>query len=140
MFLLFSLVLFSNCVSVKPIYNSDEQAKAERAVSEIHKLYNEQNFDELYNHLDEETRLNIPKDTILTGIKQTFEKWGKIQSANLSQAKVIPSTQIQVRMIYNIKYEKGDGQEWYIAVIRGDKAYIVQVRNFEGFDKGESGK
>ena len=60
--------------------------------------------------------------------KQTYEKWGKVQSASLSLAKVLPSP-LQVRMEYKVKYEKGDGLEWFIWNTQGDEALLLQYRN-----------
>ena len=130
-----------SCLSVKPIYNADEQAKAERSVAEFHKLYNEQNLEELYNLFDGEARQSMNKDEVLANMKQGFEKTGKIQSANLSEAKIIPSPPIQVRMIYNVKSEKGgDFQEWFVWVNRDDKAHLLQIQTFPGTDKPEGKK
>ena len=50
--LLWAICLGAGCVSVKPIYNDREQAKAERAVAAFHKLHNEGNYEGLYNLLD----------------------------------------------------------------------------------------
>ena len=120
-------------MSVKPIYNDREQAKAERAVTTFHRLYNEKNYEGLYGLLDEQARQAVNKDEFLAVAKQTYEKWGKVQSASLSQAKVFPSP-LQVRMIYNIKFEKGDAQEWFIWNTQGEEARLIQYRNAPGFD------
>ena len=42
----------SGCVSIKPIYNSDEQALAEKGVSKLHRLYNDQEFAGIYELFD----------------------------------------------------------------------------------------
>jgi hypothetical protein len=127
------LCLVVGCVSVKPVYNDKEQAKAEHAVAEFHKLHNEGNYEGLYNLLDAQARQAVNKDEFVAAAKQTYEKWGKVRSASLSQAKVFPSP-LQVRMIYNVKYEKGDGQEWFIWNTQGDNARLLQYRNAPGFD------
>ena len=137
-FLVFAVLLTANCISVKPIYNADEQAKAERSVAEFNRLYNEQNLEELYNMFDTEARQSMNKDEVLNNMKQSFEKTGKIQSAKLSEAKIFPSPPIQVRMIYNVQSEKGgDFQEWFIWVNRDDKARLLQIQTFPGTDKPE---
>ena len=137
-FAVFALVFTVGCLSVKPIYNADEQAKAERSVAELTKLYNEQKLEELYNLFDEEARQSMNKDEVLTNMKQSFEKTGKIQSAKLSEAKIFPSPPIQVRMIYNVTSEKGgDFQEWFVWVNREDKARLLQIQTFPGTDKPE---
>lgn len=140
-FAFFALVFTVGCLSVKPIYNADEQAKAERSVTEFNRLYNEQNLEELYNMFDEEARQTMNKDKVLTNMKKSFEKTGKILNAKLSEAKVFPSPPIQVRMIYNVTSEKGgDFQEWFIWVNRDDKARLLQIQTFLGSDKPEEKK
>src|ERR1044071_1281890 len=134
-----ALCLAAGCMSVKPIYNDKEQAKAERAVAEFHRLHNEENYEGLYNLLDVQARQAVDKAEFVSVAKQTYEKWGKVQSVSLSQAKVFPSP-LQVRMIYNVKYEKGDGQEWFIWNTQGGDARLLQYRNSPGFDTPDAQK
>jgi hypothetical protein len=135
-----ALSLACGCISVKPIYNDKEQAKAERAVAEFHKLHNEGKYEELYKLFDEEAQRSMKKDDVLLTARQTFDKWGKVQSASLNQAKVFPTPVIQVRMIYHVKFEKGDAQEWFTWAIRGDEARLIQYQNFPGFGTSDSKK
>jgi hypothetical protein len=128
------LSMVSGCVSVRPIYNDREQAKAERAVAEFHKLHNENKFEELYELFDEQARRAVNKDEVIDTAKQTYEKWGKVQRASLSLVKVFPSPTVQVRMIYNVKFEKGEAQEWFIWNTQGEVARLLQYRNSPGFD------
>jgi len=37
-------------------------------------------------------------------------------------------------MIYNVEFEKGAAQEWFIWNIHGDSARLIQYRNAPGFD------
>jgi len=137
--LIFLSCLAAGCVSVKPIYNDKEQAKAERAVAVFHKLHNEGNYEGLYDLLDAQARQAVNKDEFVSAAKQTYEQWGKVQSATLSQVKVFPSP-LQVRMIYNVKYEKGAGQEWFIWDTQGDDARLLQYRNYPGSDTPDAQK
>lgn len=137
-FVIFAVLLTVNCFSFKAGYNADEQAQAERGVKEVNRLYNEQNFEGIYNLFSKEAQQNINKDNFLTSIKQGFAELGKIQSASLSQAKVIPSTPVEVRMVYNVKFEKGDFQQWFVWVNRGDKAELINIQTFPGFDNPNS--
>jgi len=132
--LVFTLTLGACFASVKPIYYDKEQAKAERAVTQFHKLHNEGRVEEIYALLDDATRAGMTKDQFFVAAKQTFDEWGKVQSASLSEAKVFPSTPIQVKMIYNAKFEKGDGQEWFIWNIQGEDARLFQYQTKPGFD------
>lgn len=128
----------SGCVSVKPIYNSDEQSLAERGVTKLHRLYNDEDFDGLFDLFDVEAQQSMNRDEVIESMRQSFEKTGKIRNAKLSQAKVFPSSPIQVRMIYNIEPERGGPyQEWFIWVNRDGETSLLQVQTFPGHDSGE---
>lgn len=124
--------------SAKPLYNDVEQAKADRMVSEFHKLYNESRFDEIYGLLDESVKPAVDREQFVLGLKQVFEKSGRVRSATVSEAKVFPNSPVQVRAIYNVNFEKRPGQEWFICNIRGEQARLVEYRAGEGFDQPRS--
>jgi hypothetical protein len=129
----------SSCLaSIKPIYNAKEQAKAERAVEQLHRLRTEGRFDEIYALLDDAPRANLSKDQFTVVEKQAFEQWGKVERATLSEAKVLPNSPLQVRMIYNVKFEKGEGQEWIIWNIYGEEARLFVYQIKPGFDIPDS--
>ena len=139
-FLLLAASLASCSATLRPIYNSDEQAKAEKAAAQLHQFYNEGRSEEIYALLDDEFRSSMTKDAFVTAARQAAEKWGKVQSASLSEAKVFPSSPIQVRMIYNVKFEKGDGQEWLIWNVHGKDVRLLQYQIKPGFDKRDDAK
>jgi hypothetical protein len=131
-----SAVLMAGCsFNVKPIYNDKEQARAERAVVDLHKLQNERKFEDIYARLDDKTRGAITKDQFMMAANQAFETWGKLQSTSLTQAKVFPASPIQVKMLYNSKFEKGDAQEWLTWNIYGDDVRLFEYRTTPGWDK-----
>lgn len=75
------------------------------------------------------------KEEFSTALQQTFAKWGKVRESKLSEAKVFFENPVQVRSIYNIAYEKGQGQEWFITNIRGEDVRLVEYTNAEGSDR-----
>jgi hypothetical protein len=126
----------SACItSVKTINNNNEQAKADRLVIRFHELYNASRFDEIYGLLDDSVRQSVNKEAFLAALQQTATKWGKVRDSKLSEGKVFPGNPVQVRAIYNVTYEKGQGQEWFTTLVRGDEARLVQYTNAEGSDR-----
>jgi hypothetical protein len=136
--LVFTLTLGACVATVKPIYYKSEQAKAESAVDHFHKLHNDGRFEEIYALLDDATRAAITKDQFFVAAKQTFDEWGKVLGASLSEAKVFPSSPIQVKMIYNVRFEKGDGQEWFTWNIQGKDVRLFQYQTKPGLDRPSS--
>src|SRR5688500_13364204 len=139
-FSIFLTILNISCLSIKPIYNADEQTKAEQGVNEYHIFYNEKNFEGMYNLFSPEAKEATNKDNFIRMMKEGFEKFGKIQSATLSEAKVLPGSPIQVRMIYNVKFASDEAQEWFVWVNRDNKSQLLQMQSFPGQDKPESRK
>jgi hypothetical protein len=139
--LLISTLPLGACfASIKPIYYAKEQAKAERAVDTFHRLHNEGRFQEIYILFDDATRAGISEEQFLSAAKKMFDECGKVRSATLSEAKVFPGTPLQVRMIYNVKFEKVDAQEWIIWNIRGDDVRLFHQEIKPGFDTPPNSK
>ena len=120
--------------SVKTLDKDKEQAKADRMVMRFHELYNASRFEDIYNLLDDSVRPSVNKELFLASLEEAFAKFGKVLDSKLSEAKVFLGNPIQVRAIYNVNYEKGQGQEWFISHISGDEARLVHYTNAEGVD------
>jgi hypothetical protein len=131
---LITVALLAGCTfNLKPIYNDNEQAKAEAAVTQFHNLHNERRFDEIYARLDKQ--VSQAKADFTAASTETFSQWGKFQTARLDQAKVFPSNPIQVKMLYNSTFEKGNAQEWFTWNIYGDDVRLFEYRVTPGWDK-----
>lgn len=125
----------SGCItSVRTINNDNEQAKADRLMVRFHELYNASKFEEIYGLLDDSVRPSVNKEAYVSALQEVAAKWGKVRDSKLSEGKVFPNRPIQVRAIYNVNYEKGQGQEWFTVNIRGEDARLVEYTNAEGFD------
>jgi len=120
--------------SVKTINNSNEQAKADRLMVRFHELYNASRFEDIYGLLDDSARQSVNKEAFVSSLQDVAAKWGKVRDSKLSEGKVYPGNPVQVRAIYNVTYEKGQGQGWFTTNIRGEDARLVEYTNAEGFD------
>jgi hypothetical protein len=133
--ILISAICSACITSVRTGNKEADQAKADRLVIRFHELYNESRFEEIYGLLDDSVRQSVNKEAFLSGLQQTSAKWGKVRDSKLSEGKVFIGSPVQVRAIYNVTYEKGQGQEWFITIIRGDNARLAQYTNAEGSDR-----
>ena len=118
----------SACItSVRTINNANEQAKADRLMVRFHELYNASKFDDIYGLLDDSVRQAVNKEVFVSSLQQVTGKWGKVRDSKLSEAKVFPGNPIQVRTIYNVTYEKGQSQEWFVtrAPAAGEKLFVA---------------
>ncbi len=135
----FAILILAICpacfTSVKTVNKDTEQAKADRFVARFHELYNGSKFEEIFSLLDDPVRATENKEAFLSALQQTSAKWGKVRDSKLSEGKVIMGNIVQVRAIYNVTYEKGQGQEWFVMLIRGDGPHLIQYTNAEGSDR-----
>ena len=72
------------------------------------------------------------KEVAVSAMQQTVERWGNEQASSMAVAKVFPGPPIQVRMIYNTTYEKGNAQEWFIWTSDGKQSSLLQYQIFPG--------
>jgi multidrug efflux pump subunit AcrA (membrane-fusion protein) len=129
------VLLLAGCTfNVKPIYNDKEQAKADAAVVRFHSLHNDRKFDDIYARLDDRVRAAQTREQFMTAANQTFDTLGQVRNSTLVQAKVFPSNPIQIKMLYNSKFEKGDAQEWFTWNIYGDDVRLFEYKTTPGWD------
>ena len=73
------------------------------------------------------------KEKAVTAMQETVERWGKEQSSQMVFAKLFPGPPVQVRMIYNTTYEKGNAQERFIWTSDGKQATLLQYQVVPGW-------
>jgi len=127
------VALASCCISVRPIYNEKEQALAQIAVDQFHERYNRRDYDGLYAMMAQSTQQVQSKENAVTAMQETVERWGKQQSSQMAFAKLFPGPPVQVRMIYNTTYEKGNAQERFIWTSDGKQAAFIQYQVIPGW-------
>src|SRR5262249_11632198 len=131
-YIVLGLTAVASC-SIRAVYYDQEQALAQMGVDQLHDCYNRKDYEALYSLMSENALHGQSKDAILTAMQATVEKWGREESSSMVFAKVYPGAPIQVRMIYNTTYEKGQAQEWFIWKTDGNRASLLQYQIFPGW-------
>ena len=106
---------------------------AQIAVEQFHERYNRRDYDGLYAMMAKATQRVQPKETAVSAMQETVERWGNEQSSSLAIAKVLPGPPVQVRMIYNTTYEKGNAQERFIWTSDGKQSALIQYQVIPGW-------
>ena len=128
------IVALGSCsISVRPVYEDQEQALAQIAVEQFHERYNRRDYDGLYAMMAEATQRVQHKEVAVSAMQETVERWGKEQSSSMAIAKVVPGPPVQVRMIYNTAYEKGNAQERFIWTSDGKQSALIQYQVIPGW-------
>ena len=122
-------LIFSACAK-----NRDQQL-AEPVVENYHRLYNEQNYEEIFNTSHEQARKTKSKEALGLALAQAFEKYGKYVSSELIYTKVTPvnakesdnPNEKKVEFAYKSKFEKGVRNETFLIVTDGQKAALYGI-------------
>ena len=121
--------IFSACASVKFDYYSDDEKRAQEVVDQYHKLYNEQNYEKIFNNAHEDAKSTKSKEALGYVLAEAFEKYGKYLSSELVYSKVstIGTNERQVEMVYKSKFEKGVRNETFLVVTNDEKGALHSI-------------
>lgn len=134
-FFLAVFLIWSGC-QARFVYFDHEQDLATWAVINLRNLYNKQDYEGLYALFTDEAQKNRSKSDILKAMKETYETWGYKQRTLMTRSEVVPGPVIQVRMVYNSYFEKGEAHEWFIWLTDGKQARLLQYQISPGLDNG----
>lgn len=126
---LIAISIFTACPSVKFNYDSDDKKLAEKVVEQYHKLYNEQNYEEIFNTAHADAKATKSKEGLGLVLAQAFEKYGKYISSELAHSKVtnISTNERQVEMVFKSKFENGLRNETFLIVTNDQKGALHSI-------------
>lgn len=126
---LIAATTFSACTSVKFGYYSDDKKLAEATVEQYHKLYNEQNYEEIFNSAHEDAKATKSKEGLGLVLAQAFEKYGKHIGSELAYSKVttISTNERQVEFAFRSRFEKGLRNETFLIVTDDQKGALHSI-------------
>ena len=119
-----SALFFSACN-----YFNDDKSRAEKVVENYHRLYNEQNYEEIFNSANEDAKATKSKEGLGLALAQSFEKLGKHQSSKLifSKVTILNTKERQVDFAYKSKFEKGEVNETFLIIVNDQKAALYSI-------------
>jgi hypothetical protein len=121
----------------------DLKAKALRQVETLHKLMNEAKYEAVYEMIDDDSQLKLPKDQAIANMKEV-EELGKFQKMEMTRDIVVEDKslhdgQLQIRQEFIVTYEKDTPTpkryelfNWN--VYPGDKIKLWSFINSKGTD------
>ena len=131
-FVIISILLCSTCTHVKSINldpGNNEEKSAGNVVEQFHKLYNEQNYEEIFNTADEDAKRTKSKEALGLALAQSFEKYGKYLSSNLVYKKIttVDVASRKIELAYKSKFEKGERNETFLIVTNDQKVALYGI-------------
>lgn len=124
-------IFFTNSCSMKFQYFNEDKKLAEKAVAEFHRLYNEQNYEEIYNLAHAEAKATKDKQKLIELLNRIYEEYGKVVDSKMVYSKVslLNEKERQVEMVYKTVFEKNEMNETFL-IITSDK-----TANFHSYGK-----
>ena len=101
-------------------YKAQDQKAAEKAIAQFHARLNSGDFEHTYVDADDAMKRAGSKDQLLAAMRQTQEKFGAFQGAAYSKINVIVRAPVEVRAVYNSRFQRGDATELFGFVKRED--------------------
>ncbi len=126
----FAVVLFIFAAFFSACAGNRDQQLAEKVVENYHKLYNEQNYEEIFNTAHEEARRTKSKEGLGYALAKSFEQYGRHLSSELVYTKIqtVPgSNERQVEFAYQSKFEKGTRNETFLIVTNDQKGALHSI-------------
>ena len=114
-----AVLFFIAALFLSACAGSRDQKLAEEVVDRYHRLYNEQNYEEIFNTAHEEARRTKSKEALGFALAQSFEKYGRHLGSELVYTKIQPvphSAEKQVEFAYRSKFENGTRNETFLIV------------------------
>jgi len=127
--LLTSIFISAACAPVKSGRESTDQKLAESVVERFHELYNEQNYEEIYNQAHEDAKQKKTKEALGLALAERFGELGRFVSSELVYTKVQPvaGNERQVEFVYLSKFEKGTRNETFLIVTDDRKGALHSI-------------
>lgn len=139
LFLITGALLVACDVTVKAGYFEKDRASALARVEEFRRLYNAQNYAELYELGAPAMKVAVTREQFIASAQASLAQYGKYKSSVLAATSCFPN---EVRLVYHSEYEKGKVTEWMAWSVPKDVALLVLYRVSPGYDqiKNESQK
>lgn len=126
----FTILLLTCAVFFAACAENRDRRLAEEVVEKYHKLYNEQNYEEIFNTAHEEARRTKSKEALGFRLAEAYEKYGRHLSSELVYTKIQPvpnSTERQVEFAYKSKFENGTRNETFLIVTNDQKGALHSI-------------
>jgi hypothetical protein len=128
--------LLESCtVHVKPVYIEDEKLSAEQEIEKFHLRFSSGDYEAIYDSSALDFKKSIPKNELLTYMKNAHEEFGDFRRIIGKRVNVIIGPPIQIRVVYISQYTKTDLTELFNFIKNGEETQLAQYRPFKGRSK-----
>ncbi len=123
--LLTGLTLLVSCEKTGIVDYADHKRISESALAQLHKEYNDQQFDQIYDASSPILKKQLDRQTFIAGFREAFSQFGPITESSDIATACFP---LEVRTVRYTKYERGDAGEMIIWSIEGGQAQLASFK------------
>ncbi len=107
-------------------YIAEDEKEARDKIEEFHNRHTAGEFERIYEDLDIVLTSKEPREVVIPKMHQMRDRWGRVETVTYSYVKVlIERAPVEVRAVYNTRFEKGDATEMFLFVRRGSKLKLA---------------
>src|SRR5689334_5698365 len=120
------LIVLTEVSCVHLGYTVQDSKEAQHQIEVFHNRLASGDFDAIYADADVGLKSTASREAVITSMRQTKEQWGKAQHVTYSYVKVFTDrTPVEIRAVYNTKFENGDATEMFTFVRRRGKVKLI---------------
>jgi hypothetical protein len=127
-----TLVWSRTSISIQPGYKKDDLKATAAAIEKFHARMNASQFDAIYDDANQLFQKSQERRTIIQAMGDTRKQFGKFERTTFSRLNVIVGTPIQIRAVYNGRFEKGDATEQFVFIKEGEDVKLAQYTVYSG--------
>jgi hypothetical protein len=114
-------------------YIDEDKREAQSAIDQMHSRLAAGEYEGIFDDLDTTLQETASREALIDGIRKTNERWGAVKRVTHRSINVLADrAPVEVRVVYNTSFEKGDATEFLILVRRGEKLRIAFYRVYQG--------
>lgn len=120
-----SLTLLASCEKTGIVHYADHKRISDSALEQLHKEYNDQQFDQIYDASSHILKKQLDRQTFIAGFREAFSQLGPVTASSDIATACFP---LEVRTVRYSKYERGDAGEMIIWSIEGGQAKLASFK------------
>jgi hypothetical protein len=129
------LFVFESClVKVKPESIAYDKQLAQQEIEKLHGRFNSEDFEAIYNQEAPGLQQAMSRRDFLSFLKNVHEEFGDFEGILDKRINIRVGTPVQIRAVYNSKFEKEVLTEMFVFLKDGDE---IQLANYT-ISKGRS--
>ena len=131
--------IFASRMSVHIGRTAEDKEATQQAIEQFHDRLGMGDFDRIYDDSDVALRITASRETLIAAMRETKGHWGKPMRVTYSYLRVLTDrAPVEVRVVYNTTFEKGDATEMFTFVRRGSKLKLAYYNISPGTSRPNS--